>query len=94
MSYDAYGEDVIFYDLLIDTCDRVVSNIGQYDYDYYICAAAFDYRGNVTPMWRSEVISWNVDDVRPAEELIAMLDAKPNARLMVVGRENLVECVK
>lgn len=93
-TYDAYGEDVIFYDLLIDTCDKVEPNVGQYIYDYYICAAAFDYRGNVTPMWRSEVISWDINDVRPAEELIEKLDAQPNARIMVVGRENLVECVK
>lgn len=84
-TYDFYGEDIIFYDLLIDTCDRVEIVDGMYMYDYYICAAAFDYRGNVTPMWRSEVISWSLDDVRPAEELIEKLHSSPNAQLMMVS---------
>lgn len=83
-TYDFYGEDVIFFDLLIDTCDPVSTALAQYDFNYYICAAAFDYKGNVTPMWRSESLKFSPADVRPAEELIAKLDASPSARIALV----------
>ncbi len=83
-TYDYYGEDIIFFDLLIDTCDPVSTALAQYGFDYYICAAAFDYKGNVTPMWRSESLKFSASDTRPAEELIAKLDASPAARAVVL----------
>lgn len=83
-TYYYYGEDVIFFDLLIDTCDPVSTALAQYGFDYYICAAAFDYKGNVTPMWRSEALKFSAADTRPAEELIAKLDASPAARAVVL----------
>lgn len=83
-TYDYYGEDIIFFDLLISTCDPVSTAVAQYDFDYYICAAAFDYKGNVTPMWRSESLQFSASDTRPAEELIAKLDASPSAKAVLV----------
>lgn len=83
-TYYYYGEDVIFFDLLIETCDPVSTALAQYDFNYYICAAAFDYKGNVTPMWRSESLKFSASDTRPAEELIAKLDASPSAKAVLV----------
>lgn len=83
-TYYYYGEDVIFFDLLIETCDPVSTALAQYDFNYYICAAAFDYKGNVTPMWRSEALKFSASDTRPAEELIAKLDASPSAKAVLV----------
>ena len=37
---------------------------------YYVCAAAYDYKGNVSPMWRSEELDWSKMEPRPIEELI------------------------
>ena len=85
-TYDYYGEDVIFYDLLISTCDPVSTALAQYDFNYYICAAAFDYKGNVTPMWRSEALQFSASDARPAEELIAKLDANPQAMVVLAAK--------
>lgn len=83
-TYNYYGEDVIFFDLLISTCDPVSTALAQYDFNYYICAAAFDYKGNVTPMWRSEALKFSASDARPAEELVAKLDASPTAQAVLV----------
>ena len=83
-TYDYFGEDVIFFDLLIATCDPVTTAVGQYGFDYYICAAAFDYKGNVTPMWRSEPLKFSASNTRPAEELIAKLNASPTAKAVLV----------
>lgn len=69
--YEWLGEDQVFYDLLIDTCEPFSINEGFWDYGaYYLCVAAFDYKGNVTPMWRSELCDWTMDDLRPVEEFI------------------------
>lgn len=85
-TYNFYGEDVIFFDLLISTCDPVSTALAQYDFNYYICAAAFDYKGNVTPMWRSEALQFSASDARPAEELIAKLDANPQAMVVLAAK--------
>ena len=84
LTYEYYGEDIIFFDLLIATCDPVSTALAQYDYDYYICAAAFDYKGNVTPMWRSESIAFSASDARPAEELIEKLNSGAQVQLLMV----------
>ena len=83
-TYDYYGEETIFFDLLISTCDPVAIDLAQYGFDYYVCAAAFDYKGNVTPMWRSEALKFSASDTRPAEELVAKLDASPTAQAVLV----------
>ena len=78
MDYDWAGHDTIFYDLLIGTCSALeLTDIIYEDSPYYVCAAAFDYKGNVTPMWMSEPISWSLDDAKPIAELIAKLEANP-----------------
>ena len=51
---------------------------------YYVCAAAFDYKGNVTPMWMSELISWSLEDAKPIEELIEKLDGGAEIQLISV----------
>lgn len=83
-TYDYYGEETIFFDLLISTCDPVSTALSQYGFDYYICAAAFDYKGDVTPMWRSEALKFSASDTRPAEELVAKLDASPTTQAVLV----------
>lgn len=83
-TFNYYGEETIFYDLLIDTCDPVEVTYAEYFMDYYICAAAYDYKGDVTPMWRSEALTFKASDARPAEELIAKLDASQQAKVMFV----------
>ena len=85
-TYDYYGYDTIFFDLLISTCDTVETSVLQYGFDYYICAAAFDYKGNVTPMWRSELITWTKEDAQPAQELIDKLNSSTRAQLMMVDK--------
>lgn len=84
ITYDYYGYDTIFFDLLISTCPPVAVDIAQYGFDYYVCAAAFDYKGNVTPMWRSEALTFTRDNTRPAEELLTKLDASPTAQAVLV----------
>lgn len=94
-TYDYYGEETIFFDLLISTCPHVTIDIAQYAFDYYICAAAFDYKGDVTPMWRSEVLTFKPEDERPAEELVAKLDGSTRAQLMMVdSRTGKVSAVR
>lgn len=78
MDYDWAGYDTIFFDLLIEACPALDVRAVIYEYSpYYVCAAAFDYKGNVTPMWMSEAITWTYEDVKPIDELIAKLEANP-----------------
>ena len=76
MDYDWAGHDTIFFDLLIEACPSLDVRAVIYEYSpYYVCAAAFDYKGNVTPMWMSEAITWTYEDVKSIDELIAKLEA-------------------
>lgn len=80
MDYDWAGHDTIFYDLLIDTCPALELSDIVYDYSpYYVCAAAFDYKGNVTPMWMSEQMAWSANETKPIKELIQKLEANPSS---------------
>lgn len=88
-TFNAYGEDTIFFDLLIGTVPSVDVQMGLYYDPYYICAAAFDYKGNVTPMWRSEPLTFYPTDMLPAQELIDKLNASPEAKVMCVSAANL-----
>lgn len=91
MDYDYYGEDTIFYDLLISTCSPLEITAELYEYaPYYVCAAAFDYKGNVTPMWRSNTINWTSADIKSIDELIEKLEASPNMQLLGVSRDGKV----
>ena len=91
MSKDDYewgGYDTTFYDLLIDTCDPLAITEGFWDYgSYYACAAAFDYKGDVTPMWMSELITWTMDDFRPIEEFIEKWEARDAMVVMGLNAE-------
>lgn len=86
--YDYNGEDFVFFDLLFDTCKPLLSMTGVYYSPYYLCAAAFDHRGNVTPMWRSGVINFKPDDCKPAQELVDKLNSSTRAQAMVVDRHS------
>ena len=91
MDYEWAGHETIFFDLLIDTCPSLALCDIIYDYSpYYVCAAAFDYKGNVTPMWMSEAKNWSMNNMRPIEELIAKLQANPNMMLMSVGADSKI----
>ena len=80
MDYDWAGHDTIFYDLLIDTCPPLELSDIVYAYSpYYVCAAAFDYKGNVTPMWMSEQMSWSANETKPIKELIQKLEASTSS---------------
>ena len=80
MDYEWAGHETIFYDLLIDTCPALELSDIVYDYSpYYVCAAAFDYKGNVTPMWMSEQMEWNANETKPIKELIQKLEANPSS---------------
>ena len=82
--YEWGGYDTTFYDLLIDTCDPLALTEGFWDYgSYYACAAAFDYKGDVTEMWMSDLYEWTMDDFRPIEEFIEKWEARESN--MVVG---------
>ena len=83
MDYDWGGYDTTFYDLLIDTCPPLALSAIIYDYmPYYVCAAAFDYKGNVTPMWMSEPINWTSADIRPISELIKKLESGAQVQML------------
>ena len=85
MDYDWGGYDTTFYDLLIDTCPPLALSAIIYDYmPYYVCAAAFDYKGNVTPMWMSEPINWTSADIRPISELIKKLESGAQVQMLSV----------
>ena len=91
MDYEWAGHETIFYDLLIDTCPALALCDIIYDYSpYYVCAAAFDYKGNVTPMWMSEPINWTPGNTKPIGELIEKLETKANVMLMGVTVEGKV----
>ena len=80
MDYDWAGYETIFYDLLIDTCPPLELSDIVYDYSpYYVCAAAFDYKGDVTPMWMSEQMEWSANETKPIKELIQKLEANPSS---------------
>lgn len=86
--YEWGGYDTTFYDLLIDTCDPLAIAEGFWDYgSYYACAAAFDYKGDVTPMWMSELITWTMDDFRPIEEFIEKWEARDAMVVMGLNAE-------
>jgi hypothetical protein len=87
--YEYFGADTIFYDLLIDTVPEVCVQEGLYYDPYYICAAAFDYKGNVTPMWRSEALTFYTEDMLPAQELIDKLNASPEAMVLCLKAANV-----
>lgn len=87
--FDYFGEETIFYDLLMDPVPAVDVQEGYYYDGYYLCAAAFDYKGNLTPMWKSEELLFKPEDARPAAELIEKLNASPNAKPMLVKASKL-----
>ena len=93
VSQDDYlwgGYDTTFYDLLIDTCDPLALTEGFWDYGaYYACAAAFDYKGDVTDMWMSELYNWTSADYRPIEEFIEKWESRDaNMQVLSIGRDN------
>lgn len=86
MDYEWVGHETIFYDLLIGTCSALeLSDIIYEDSPYYVCAAAFDYKGNVTPMWMSEPVNWTSEDIRPIEELIEKLESGAKVQMLSVA---------
>ena len=93
--YEWGGYDTTFYDLLIDTCDPLALTEGFWDYGaYYACAAAFDYKGDVTPMYMSELYNWTMDDFRPIEEFIEKWESRDaTMQLMSVGRDGKLQPV-
>ena len=93
--YEWGGYDTTFYDLLIDTCDPLAITEGFWDYGaYYACAAAFDYKGDVTDMYMSDVIEWTMDDFRPIEEFIEKWESRTaTMQLMSVGRDGKLQPV-
>ena len=85
MDYEWAGYETIFYDLLIDTCPELNVCDIIYDYaPYYVCAAAFDYKGNVTPMWMSEPINWVPGNTKPIKEFIEKWEANANMAVMAL----------
>ena len=93
--YEWGGYDTTFYDLLIDTCDPLAITEGFWDYGaYYACAAAFDYKGDVTQMYMSELYNWTMDDFRPIEEFIEKWESRDaTMQLMSVGRDGKLQPV-
>lgn len=90
--YDYHGYNTMFFDLLIDTCEPYYVTTIEWEWTdtdifakCYACAAAFDYKGNVTPMWMSQLYEWTMDDIRPIEEFIEKWEAnKSNTQLLMV----------
>lgn len=93
--YEWGGYDTTFYDLLIDTCDPLALTEGFWDYGaYYACAAAFDYKGDVTPMYMSELYNWTTADFRPVEEFIEKWESRDATMLLMsVGRDGKLQPV-
>ena len=96
--YDYHGYELMFYDLLIDTCDPYYVTTVEWEWDdvgifanCYACAAAFDYKGDVTPMWMSELYQWTMDDIRPIEEFIEKYEANTNMMVMGVGVDGSIK---
>lgn len=87
--YDYHGYDTMFFDLLIDTCEPYYVTTIEWEWTdtdifakCYACAAAFDYKGNVTPMWMSQLYEWTMDDIRPIEEFIEKWEANKSVQVM------------
>ena len=96
--YDYHGYELMFYDLLIDTCDPYYVTTVEWEWNdvgifanCYACAAAFDYKGDVTPMWMSELYQWTMDDIRPIEEFIDKYEANTNMMVMGVGVDGSIK---
>ena len=96
--YDYHGYELMFYDLLIDTCDPYYVTTVEWEWNdvgifanCYACAAAFDYKGDVTPMWMSELYQWTMDDIRPIEEFIEKYEANTNMMVMGVGVDGAIK---
>ena len=89
--YEWGGYDTTFYDLLIDTCDPLALTEGFWDYgSYYACAAAFDYKGDVTDMWVSDLITWTMDDFRPIDEFIEKWEARDTMVVMGLNADGAI----
>lgn len=95
MDYDFAGHDIIFFDLLIGSCEPFeYTTVITENMPYYICAAAFDYKGDVTPMWMSEPLDWRDVEPRPIEELIEKIDAsEANIMMLAVGADGKVSSI-
>ncbi len=93
--YDYHGYDFMFFDLLIDTCEPYYATTVEWEWNdtgvfanCYACAAAFDYKGDVTEMWMSDLYSWTMDDIRPIEEFIEKWEAQSgNMQVLSVSRD-------
>lgn len=96
--YDYHGHDLIFFDLLIDTCDPYYVTTVEWEWtdtdifaNCYACAAAFDYKGDVTPMWMSDLYQWTMDDIRPVEEFIEKYEAQTNMMVLGVNADGAIK---
>ena len=96
--YDYHGYDLMFYDLLIDTCEPYYFTTVEWEWtdtdifaNCYACAAAFDYKGDVTPMWMSELYEWTMDDIRPIEEFIEKYEAQTNMMVLGVNADGAIK---
>ena len=96
--YDYHGYELMFYDLLIDTCEPYYVTTVEWEWtdtdifaNCYACAAAFDYKGDVTPMWMSDLYQWTMDDIRPIEEFIEKYEAQTNMMVMGVGADGAIK---
>ena len=96
--YDYHGYDLMFYDLLIDTCDPYYVTAVEWEWtstdifaNCYACAAAFDYKGDVTEMWMSDLYSWTMDDIRPIEEFIEKYEAQTNMMVLGVNADGTIK---
>lgn len=96
--YDYHGYELMFYDLLIDTCEPYYVTTVEWEWNdvgifanCYACAAAFDYKGDVTPMWMSDLYQWTMDDIRPIEEFIEKWEAQSNIMVLGVGADGAIK---
>lgn len=96
--YDYHGYELMFYDLLIDTCEPYYVTTVEWEWsdtdifaNCYACAAAFDYKGDVTPMWMSDLYQWTMDDIRPIEEFIEKWEAQSNIMVLGVGVDGAIK---
>ena len=85
MDYDYYGAETTLFDLLISNCPELFVTDRMYpEGPYYVCAAVYDHQGNLSPMWMSELIDWSKDDLKPADELFAKLEAEPQTQMLLI----------
>ena len=96
--YDYHGYELMFYDLLIDTCEPYYFTTVEWEWtdtdifaNCYACAAAFDYKGDVTPMWMSDLYQWTMDDIRPIEEFVEKWEAQSNIMVLGVGADGAIK---